>query len=217
MARYRRRPRYFRRRTANYTVQRRLLQSHAWQQSTVDPQHWVGTVKLLENHMDSDLDPTSSGICTISHLQCSIVKRPIFKFKTQWDNHYNYDIPAICWAIVYVPQGTQPNPPFSGTVANDNMVFYEPNQFVLGAGVIPDAGNLFVNEAVQAQEATFNTRPGAGNITRVRCPLSKKLNPGDSIWLVCSTTDQAFDQGAWIETPAENKIQLMVSYAVKYN
>ena len=217
MARYRRRPRYFRRRTANYTVQRRLLQSNTWTQSRVDPQHWVGAIKLVENHMDSDLDPTSSGICTISHLACDIVKRPYFKFRTQWENHYNYDIPAVAWAIVYVPQGTTPNVPFSGTVQNDNMVFYEPNQFVLGAGVIPDAGNLFVNENVQAQEATFNTRPGAGNITRVRCPLSKKLNPGDSIWLVCSTTDMAFDFSTLVDLPAEQKIQLMVKYAVKYN
>ena len=124
MARYRRRPRYFRRRTANYTVQRRLLQSNSWAQSTVDPQHWIGTVKLLENHMDSDLDPTSSGICTIKHLQCDIVKRPFFKFRTQWDNHYNYEIPAVAWAIVYVPQGTHPSPPFGGTVQNNNMAVF---------------------------------------------------------------------------------------------
>lgn len=216
MARYRR-SRYFRRRARNYTIQRRLLQTSAWTQSGVDPQHWVGAVKLVENHMDSDLDPTSSGICTVKHLSCDIVKRPFFKFRTSTSTNFNYDIPAVVWAIVYVPQGTKANFPFSGTVANENMVFYEPNQFVLGSGVIPDAGSIYVEEKVAGQEAVFNTRPGAGNVTRVRCPLSKKLNPGDSIWLVAATTDMAFDFSTLVDIPANHKLQLMVTYAVKYN
>lgn len=216
MRRYRRH-RYFRRRAANYTIQRRMLQASTWTQSHVDPQHWACAVKLLENHLDSDLDPTSSGICTIKHLTVDIAKRPYFKFATQFPSQFNYDIPSVAWAIVYVPQGTTVNAPFSGTVQNDNMVFYEPNQFVLGSGMIPDAGSIFVNEAKESPESVFNIRPGSGNLTRVRCPLSKKLNPGDSIWLVCSTMDMAFDSASLVSIPSDQKIQLMIKYAVKYN
>ena len=68
---------------------------------------------------------------------------------------------AFYWAIVYVPQGTQPNALFATT--NDiTGSIYEPNQFVMNCGVID---------------------PAAGPI-RFRSVLSRNLNSGDSIYLV---------------------------------
>lgn len=65
----------------------------------------------------------------------------------------------IYWALVYVPQGTT-----VGTI-NTSGSLYEPNQFVMGCGVFDfDAGPL-----------------------RVRCPLSRNLNSGDSIYFIMYT------------------------------
>ena len=61
------------------------------------------------------------------------------------------------WALVYVPQGTQPN---NMSLVGSNM--YEPNQFVMNCGVFD-----------------FSAGP-----TRISSPLSRNLNSGDSIYLV---------------------------------
>ena len=68
---------------------------------------------------------------------------------------------SIYWALVYVPEGYSVNP-MNG---NPGASFYEPNQFVMAAGC---------------------NDPEAGPI-RVRSPISRNLNSGDSIWLVVGT------------------------------
>ena len=65
------------------------------------------------------------------------------------------------WAIVYVPQGTNPNALFS-TDGRVSGSLYEPNQFVMNCGLID---------------------PSAGPI-RLYSLLSRNLNSGDSIYLV---------------------------------
>ena len=69
---------------------------------------------------------------------------------------------SLYWAIVYVPQGTTAN-----TLQLDSgSTLYEPNQFVMSCGVFDfDGGPL-----------------------RIHCPLSRNLNSGDSIALVCYGT-----------------------------
>ena len=68
---------------------------------------------------------------------------------------------VLYWALVYVPQGYNPN---TLNVLTSNS-FYEPNQNVMGCGLIdPDAGPI-----------------------RIRSPLSRNLNSGDSIYLVVGT------------------------------
>lgn len=62
----------------------------------------------------------------------------------------------IWWALVYVPNGTQPNP--LNTQAGQAS-FYEPNQFVMAAGL---------NDLT------------AGPV-RIRSPVSRNLNSGDSV------------------------------------
>ena len=75
---------------------------------------------------------------------------------------------SLYWALVYVPQGTNAN-----TLQLDSgSTLYEPNQFVMSCGVFDfDGGPL-----------------------RIHCPISRNLNSGDSIALVCyGTASQAFN------------------------
>ena len=82
---------------------------------------------------------------------------------------------VIYWAIVYVPGGTSPN-----TLVINGGSLYEPNQYVMGCGVFDfDGGPL-----------------------RVHCPLSRNLNSGDSIALVCHTNG------------GQKSYQTVVSYAI---
>ena len=65
------------------------------------------------------------------------------------------------WAIVYVPAGTTPS-----TIAVDSGAMYEPNQYVMNCGVFDfDGGPL-----------------------RIRSPVARNLNSGDSIYLVVKTS-----------------------------
>ncbi len=76
----------------------------------------------------------------------------------------------IYWAIVYVPQGTNPNPLFSVS-GSINGSLYEPNQFVMNCGIVD---------------------PTAGPI-RFNSYLSRNLNSGDAIYLVIGSNKIGID------------------------
>lgn len=213
MARYKK-IRYRRFRKSNYMVQRRLVETGDWTQSAVDPQHWDSAAVIFglddDDIMNSD---HGSAIRTVKHITVDIAKRPWFKFPTTNEGQFVYSYPGLVWACVYVPQGTQPNRLFSGA-NNTNMVLYEPNQFVLGAGVIPDGGYDYVNEQIPGEEATFDARPNAGNVTRLRIPLARKMNPGDKLYLIMATTNMSFTAQP---VGGERRAQFLVKYALKYN
>ena len=80
----------------------------------------------------------------------------------------------IWWALVYVPQGTNPNPMQVGPNA---LSLYEPNQFVMAAGL---------------SDLT------AGPV-RIRSPVSRNLNSGDAIYLVYGMDVQAAYVSALVE------------------
>ena len=83
---------------------------------------------------------------------------------------------VIWWCVAFVPQGYTVNAINSAAGGS----FYEPNQFVLAAGVNdPDAGPI-----------------------RIRTPISRNLNSGDSLWLVVGSTS------------AETNIHGMIQYAI---
>ena len=65
------------------------------------------------------------------------------------------------WALVYVPQGTNPNTLFA-TTGDTNGSLYEPNQYVIACGISDD---------------------GAGPI-RIRSRIMRKLHSGDSVSLI---------------------------------
>jgi hypothetical protein len=124
------------------------------------------------------------------------------------------------WICVYVPEGTSPNKPFPdfGT-GQSAYTLYEPNQNVLGSGTWLEGGayqqtNLrdTVMKAGVVGTYRYSDTP-AGNNMRIRVPLSRKLNPGDSIWMIF-----------WVQTPISTlsavsveDIALTVSYASRAN
>lgn len=70
--------------------------------------------------------------------------------------------PICYWCIIYVPEGTTPN---VIQATGDSM--YEPNQYVMAAGVFD-----------------FNAGP-----LRIHTPLARNLNAGDAIALLVKSTE----------------------------
>nr|QIR82148.1 hypothetical protein [unidentified] len=75
--------------------------------------------------------------------------------------------PPLLYALVFVPQGYIPNY-IHYPLLGDPGSLYEPNQFVMSCGVLDFSGGPL----------------------RIRCPLSRNLNSGDSIHLVLADPDQ---------------------------
>ena len=72
------------------------------------------------------------------------------------------------WALVYVPQGTNPNTLFATTGSLEGSM-YEPNQFVIASGISdPDAGPI-----------------------RIRSRIMRKLNSGDQVSLIIGTVSSS--------------------------
>ena len=88
----------------------------------------------------------------------------------------------LAYALVYVPDGYEPN---SINVPEAGMAIsmYEPNQFVISQGVIDSNGGPL----------------------RIRSPLSRNLNSGDSIYLILSTTSN---------TEMQTTTTITVKYAI---
>ena len=92
---------------------------------------------------------------------------------------------------MYVPEGTSLNKPFPDyATGKDNYTFYEPNQFVLGHGTWLEGWQIYqTNDLLKVRDAAtvgISQVPdtSAGNNMRIRVPLSKKLNPGDAIYMI---------------------------------
>lgn len=71
----------------------------------------------------------------------------------------------VWWALVYVPEGTQPG---AMNVTSPTASLYEPNQFVISCGI---------------------SDPTAGPI-RFYTPLSRNLNSGDAIYLLVANPSE---------------------------
>ena len=189
----------------SYTVQRRVCALGQWSQSPADPQVWMSQVTLVQNPTDGDNIVNGGGNKTIKHIEVQLLRRPEATITLQ-SGQIRRAFPAMIWAAVYVPEGTDPNVPF-GRVSVQQAALYEPAQFVLGSGVIPYGG-----ETINASD-DLRQFIDAGNATRIRVPLSKKLMPGDRIVMVCATLDAAYGD----YQPTWNGCQLLVKYAIKFN
>lgn len=209
--RYRRR--FSRRYRPSYTVQRKVLQSQAWDVNPGDPQNRLTSLTLIENVSDGGNNTINAGNKTVKHIEVQVLSRPGFQVSTQYQGQYNYVWPATVWAAIYVPEGTSINPFFAGgSVAQTTL--YEPAQFVLGSGVIAGTSSAYVNENVAGEEAEFNGIVATGNTTRIRVPLSKRLNPGDKVVMVFGTVDMAYGD---LQVREFRPMRLLVKYAIKYN
>ena len=170
---------------ANYTIQRRVVALGHWEQSPADPQVWASQVTLVQNPTDGDNIIDGGGNKTVKHIEVQLLRRPEATI-TLPSGQIRRSFPAMIWTAVYVPEGTDPNVPF-GRVSVQQAAVYEPAQFVLGSGVIPYGG-----ETIDGAQGDLRQFIDAGNATRIRVPLSKRLMPGDRIVMLCATLDAAY-------------------------
>lgn len=205
--------RSYRRRGPSWTVQRKVLQFSSFTQNTADPQNWNASILLAETPSDSGNNTINHGNKTIKHIDIQLMSRPIFKVQTQFANQFNYVNPSCAWLVVHVPDGYNLNEPFVGGSISQ-ISLYEPSQNVLAAGVIPGTNSAYINENVAGEEAVFDGALAAGNVTRLRVPVSKTLRPGDKIALIMATTDMAFGD---LRVDVFRPGRIMCKYAIKYN
>lgn len=101
------------------------------------------------------------------------------------------------FALIYVPQGTNPSVINFGTTIADNIVtplsLYEPNQNVIITGLVGGGDNA-------------DTLSG-NKVERFKSRLARNLNSGDSIVLVFRPV---------ADTPSNCLIQTSLSYAIAY-
>ena len=89
---------------------------------------------------------------------------------------------------VYVPEGTNINRPFPDWAAGQSSyTLYEPNQFVLGTGTWLEGPRISSStQALPAGGLRYESGgdTSAGRNMTLRVPLSRRLNPGDSIYMI---------------------------------
>lgn len=211
--------RYYRRRVrnyvrSNYSVQRRVLALSSWTQNPNDRESYASSVTLISAPSDAGNDILNGGPKTVKHIEVQLLQRPTATVTNTNDpNYIRRAYPGCVWMAVYVPEGTTPNIPFNGGTISQ-IALYEPAQFVLGSGVIPYAG-----EKIEATQATnydqdLSQYIAAGNATRIRVPLSKKLNPGDRIDFIVATLNSDYGNQTTVQW---GECKLLVKYAMKYN
>lgn len=212
--------RYYRRPRPAYNVNRKLIQSSNWTQLTSNG-WYASSTEIVGN--PSVLTSNSPGaMLTIKHLQVQLMNLPTITGQIG-DGANAVRVtgqPAGGWLIVYVPEGTSPSAPLPDLNNNRAATLYEPNQFVLGHGTWMQ-GKFYQqtnNASIVDQSGNINLlQPqdnAPGNNVRIRCPLSKKLNPGDKIYLIfyLYNYDSQSISGSSVEP-----CQCVVSYASKSN
>ena len=101
---------------------------------TQDSDIYTSAVQLVYNPSVESSNQLGT-ILTVKHLEVQLQDLPTYYGLNQEQNIVGFGTLAGGWICVYVPEGTALNKPFPdyGT-GKDNYTFYEPNQFVLGAG-----------------------------------------------------------------------------------
>lgn len=185
-----RRPRGYRSHKPSYTVNRKFCRNLTWNRLTQDSDIYTSAVQLVYNPTVESSNQLGT-ILTVKHLEVQLQDLPTYYGLNQEQNIVGHGTLAGGWICVYVPEGTQLNKPFPdyGT-GKDNYTFYEPNQFVLGAGTWLEGWQIYqtadINRVANAATVGISQVPdiSAGNNMRIKVPLSKKLNPGDAIYMI---------------------------------
>lgn len=214
--------RYYRRPRPAYNVNRKLVQASNWNAIPGADGWYASTTEIVGN--PSVLTSNAAGsMLTIKHLQVQMMNLPNMygSAEVQGKTVRFGAQPAGGWLIVYAPEGTSPNLPFPDlSTGVKNYTLYEPNQYVLGHGTwmagkrfqqVGTSIDVWNSGNVELLTAPDNT---PGNNMRLRCPLSKKLNPGDKIYMIFYIYNYS---GNKIEGLTVDETQCIVSYASKSN
>lgn len=190
----------------SYVRDVRILNSGAW---GMHPSHRDTQCLSLRVVYNPENDGTNPGsIKTVKHLQVQVNTVPYWRYTHS--GHTVTGVPSIGWILVYVPQGSQPSYPLGTDATYQNSSLYEPNQFVLGHGTLLQGQRVLDPDGNVAED--YPPAVSGGNNMRIRCPLSKKLNPGDTIYLLVYA----------LHLPTVDTLDLteftgVVSYALKDN
>ena len=180
MRRYNRR--YARYPKPQYAINRKLNSSGLFEQHSVEPTIYLATQRLVTVSRDSGNDAVLDSPATVKHITVDIQTIPtVVDASGQGGDKVVY-FPPAGWICVFVPAGTSPVEPFSatdGTIYNSTL--YEPQNYVLGSGTISQ-GSSAVVPIIGVSNSPYGV-PG-NYAKRIRVPLSKKLNPGDSIFMI---------------------------------
>lgn len=212
MPRYRYRRRYARRYPKpQYSINRKLNSSGNWAQHSAENTIYIATQRLVTVNRDSGNDAVLDSPATVKHLTVDIQTIPTIQDVDSASNQKVVIFPAAGWICVFVPSGTNPNEPFSNAQGNIyNATLYEPQNYVLGSGTISQGAQT----VVPVTGVSGSTYGIPGNYAkRIRVPLSKKLNPGDSIYMIYYLYDVPTQTSDVRDvTPMET----IVTYAVRY-
>ena len=169
MRKYAYRRRGYRGHKPSYTVSRKFCRNLTWNKLANDADIYTAAVQLVYN-------PSVESSNQLGNQDTNVV---------------GHGSLAGGWICVYVPEGTSLNKPFPDyATGKDNYTFYEPNQFVLGHGTWLEGWQIYqTNDILKVRDAGtvgISQVPdtSAGNNMRIRVPLSKKLNPGDAIYMI---------------------------------
>lgn len=202
--------RYYRRSRPSYVRDFRIVSSAAWANHPSHRDTRVLSLQVVYNPENDRVDPGS--IKTVKHLEVQVNTVPYWRhvIKTESGQSTVTGVPPTGWVLVYVPQGSSPSFPLGTDASMQNSPLYEPQQFVLGHGTLLQGERIMDADARNAE--AYPPAVSAGNNMRIRCPLSKKLNPGDSIYLLVYA----------IHCPVSDTLDMteftgIVSYALKDN
>ena len=199
-----------------YLVDHRVLNSRAWNNNPSHRDTKYLSMQVVYNPIN---DGTNPGVIkTVKHLEVQVNTVPYWRTTLPTQSADGTElgvatvtgVPSVGWVLVYVPQGSSPSYPLGTDASYANTALYEPNQYVLGHGTLLQGQRIIDNDGRYAEDYPVVTSGGSN--MRIRCPLSKKLNPGDSIYLL-----------VWaIHLPEVNELNLteftgIVSYALKDN
>lgn len=190
-----------------YARDTRIINSAAWGNHTSMRDVRVLSLRVVYNPENDRADP--GVIKTVKHLQVQVNTVPYWRYQLP-NGKTITGVPSLGWVLVYVPQGSTPQYPLGTDASLQNNPLYEPQQFVLGHGTLLQ-GERFVDEDGLDAEA-YPAAVSAGNNMRIRCPLSKRLHPGDSIYLLVYALHLPTADGLQTTTFTGT-----VSYAIKDN
>lgn len=196
-----------------YLVDHRVLNSKAWNDNPSHRDTKYLSMQVVYNPVN---DGTNPGVIkTVKHLEVQVNTVPYWRgfLPRNEENAGNYavtGVPSIGWVLVYVPQGSSPSYPLGTDASYSNSALYEPNQYVLGHGTLLQGQRIMDDDGSYVEN--YPNVTSGGNNMRIRCPLSKKLNPGDSIYLLVYA----------IHLPTTDNLSMteftgVVSYALKDN
>lgn len=198
-----------------YTITRKLIKNLEWSR-VADSEYYAASAEICLNPSNLTSDRAGS-VITVKHLQVQLLNLPSVRYLNEAQREWQTGQFAGGWICVYVPEGTSPNRPFPDWQAGQNSyTLYEPNQFVLGTGTWLEGPRITSSTQALPAGGLRYERGGdvsAGRNMTLRVPLSRRLNPGDSIVMIYFLRSNA----DWTQQFSVEGCESIVTYASKQN